>query len=158
MSLVLTLTLLGCGGGETPAPAPAAPSAAATAKPPAPAPAAAPAAAVGPDGPESISIPVIAEISTDAAVIQGGHEVWEARGCGGCHKFGEKLVGPDLKGVFSRRTTPWVERQITDPSTMIHNDPQAKALFATFMVEMPKQGVPEADLPKLIAYIKAQGG
>lgn len=153
MRIALTLAfLLAACGGEAPAPTPTA------APTPAAPPAAAPAAPVGPDGPTSIVIPTITSISTDPADIAGGLEVFTAKGCGACHKFGEKLVGPDLKGVFTRRSIPWVERMITDPGVMVKQDPQAKKLFGELMVEMPKQGVAEQELPSLLAYLKSQGG
>lgn len=121
---------------------------------------AAPVAAVvvGPEGPTKIAIPAMDAVSTDPAVVTAGTKVFTDRGCGGCHKFGEKLVGPDLKGVFSRRQIPWVERMIMDPAVMVKEDPQAKELFRSLMVEMPKQGVPPEDLPALLAYLKSQGG
>lgn len=150
MSLVLA-SLLGCSDapapGAAPTPAPAA----------APAPAAV-AEAVGPDGPASIKVPEIAAVATDPASIAAGEKIYADRGCGGCHKFGSKLVGPDLNGLFTRRTLPWVERMIMEPGLMVKQDPEAKALFRSLMVEMPKQNVPEADLAPLLAYVKSQGG
>ena len=144
-----TLLLAACGGSqETKTPA----------VPPPPKAAEAPVAPVGKDGPESIKVPVIAEVSSDPGVIVAGEAVWTAKGCAACHKFGEKLVGPDLKGLFGRRSIVWIERQISEPSIMVKQDPQAKALFATYMVEMTKQGVSDEEMPKLLAYIKAQGG
>ena len=113
---------------------------------------------VGPDGPSDIPVPEVTALSTASADIQSGHEVWEARGCGGCHKFGAKLVGPDLAGVTTRRTLPWIERMITDPEAMTKRDPAAKELFRSIMVQMPKQGVTSEELPQLLAYIHAQGG
>jgi mono/diheme cytochrome c family protein len=115
-------------------------------------------AEVGPDGPSSIAVPTIAEVSSDPAIVAAGLEVFTAKGCGACHKFGAKLVGPDLKGVFTRRSIPWVERMITDPGVMVKQDPQAKQLFRELMVEMPKQGVSNEELPKLLAYLKSEGG
>lgn len=148
---IFTLMLAACGGSQETK----TPSAPAAAPPKA---AEAPVAAVGKDGPETIKVPAVAEISADPAVIAGGEQVWTAKGCAACHKFGEKLVGPDLKGVFGRRSTIWVERMISEPSLMVRQDPQAKTLFATYMVEMTKQGVSDEEMPKLLAYIKAQGG
>lgn len=152
---LVVVSLLGCSDGPAPAaaPAPAKPAAAPPAAAPAP-----PAEAVGPDGPSSIKVPDIAEIPTDAASIAAGEKVYSDRGCGGCHQFGSKLVGPDLTGVFARRTTPWVERMILEPSLMVKQDPQAKELFRSLMVEMPKQNVPEAELAPLLAYMKSKGG
>jgi cytochrome c1 len=41
---------------------------------------------------------------------------------------------------------------------MTKEDPQAKKLLGELMVQMPKQGVTDEELPNLIAYIKSQGG
>ena len=148
----ILLALLACS--ESPVPK------SADVKTPAPvaATAAAPAAPAGPDGPESIQVPVIAAISTDAAVIAEGEKVFGARGCGACHQFETKVVGPALSGVLTRRSTTWVERMVADPEIMTKQDPVAKDLFRASMVQMTKQGVTAEEMPKLIAYIKAKGG
>jgi mono/diheme cytochrome c family protein len=144
----LLFLLLACGGeSPTPAPTPAAPIVTA----PAP-------DAVGPDGPTSIAIPAIASIATDAPSVAAGDAVFAARGCGACHQFGTKLVGPDLAGVTQRRSTPWIERMVTDPEVMTKQDPVAKGLFRTHMVQMTKQGVTPAELPNLLAFLHSKGG
>ena len=150
------LFMLACGGSSPPV----ADATAANPGPAKPVPAtmAPPAAAVGPDGPEDIKVVAVSAVATDAATIAEGEKAWNARGCGGCHKFVEKLVGPDLKGVLTRRSTLWVERMVTDPEKMTKTDPVAKGLFRTLMVQMPKQGVTDAEMPALLAYVKSQGG
>lgn len=159
---LLALGLVACGGGDTPAATPSAtasPVANPAAKASAPA-AASPTAntPVGPDGPESIPVPSIAVIPTDAGAVAEGEKVFNAKGCGGCHQFGTKLVGPDLVGLYTRRTTPWVGRMILAPDQMVKQDPQAKKLLAELMVPMPDQNVSDEELPKLLAYIKSKGG
>lgn len=158
LALVL-VHLVACGGGsEAPAPAPA-PAAPAPAAAPAPsASSSAPAEEVGPDGPSDLAIPTIAEISTDPALATEGEKVWNTRGCGGCHQFGAKLVGPDLVGVTQRRSIAWISRMVLHPDVMIKRDPVAKDLFKTHMTPMPKQGVTDEELPKLLAYVKSKGG
>ena len=154
--MLFLLTILACGGAEpaaTPKPAVTSAAPAAAAKP-----AAAPAEVVGPDGPSAIVVPAIATLPSDEAALAAGKAAWEARGCGGCHKFGEKLVGPDLNGVLTRRSIPWAERMILFPDLMTKQDPEAKKLFASLMVQMPKQGVTETEIGPLLAYIHSQGG
>ena len=102
--------LLACSGGSTVTPPPTA------AAHPAPAPVAAPAAAagtaeVGPDGPAALSVPAFT-LSDDAAVIAAGKAVFDAKGCGACHQFGSKLVGPDLKGLTERRSPAWIAKEM----------------------------------------------
>jgi|GEM_PF-1799705 len=156
---MFVLSLLVACGGEPAAPskAPAAPTPAPAA---APAPAA-PAAPVGPDGPTSIALPAgfptsKAELPTDEATLKKGEEVYSAKGCAGCHKFGAKLVGPDLVGVADRRSVPWIGRMILKPEVMIKEDPVAKQLFAETMTPMANQGIPETDIVPLIAWMAQQ--
>jgi cbb3-type cytochrome oxidase cytochrome c subunit len=147
------LWLVACSGTEPP-PITAAP------KPPVQAPAApaAPAgtAEVGPDGPADLAVPSVTP-STDAAVIAQGKAVYDAKGCGACHQFGSKLVGPDLAGLSQRRTPTWTARMIRYPDKMTKTDPVAKKLFATHMIQMTDQGVPDSDLGPLVSYLWSEG-
>ena len=157
--ILLLLALAACSGeGTGPAPAPSPAVAPAT---PAPAPVAAP-AEVGPDGPSAIAIPAdipktSAELPMDEATLARGEAVYTAKGCAACHQFGSKLVGPDLVGVGDRRTPPWIARMIARPEIMIKDDPVARKLYGEMMTPMANQGVAEADLLPLIAYISHKG-
>lgn len=103
----------------------------------------------------ALKVPDVA-FSTAQADIDKGKEVFAAKGCNGCHKIGGgKLVGPDLKGVTGRRDKQWIAKMILRPDLMVKEDPTAKDLFKTYMTAMPNQGVPEADLPALMSYLKA---
>lgn len=144
----LLLLLTACAG--TPAADRAAP--APTSAPAAPA----PKAEVGPDGPTHLAIPEIGAPSSDPAVIAQGEAVFNAKGCGGCHAFGSKLVGPDLTGITDRRTVAWTARMIRHPDAMTKEDPVAKAMFRELMVQMPDQGVSDGELPALIAFLHAK--
>lgn len=158
VSIPLAALLLGSGCGSEQAPAPSSdkgPAASAT-SPSNPIPAAS--AEVGPDGPADLVIPAFVTISTDPAAITRGEGLFGSKGCAGCHQFGAKLVGPDLVGLFGRRSVPWVQRMILHPQVMVKKDPVAKALFRTAMVEMPNQGVTEAELADLLAFIQNKAG
>ena len=115
-----------------------------------------PAAPVDPT--ENLIVPKIASIATDSKSINAGADVFSARGCGGCHAFGHKVVGPDLVGVTSRRTIIWIEKMVLYPSEMTATDPVAKQLLRDHMVQMPDQGVTDDEIKLLLAYIKSQGG
>jgi cytochrome c len=147
--LPLMAFLVACSGGEAVGPT------SADVKPTA---ATAPAAApeVGPDGPADIAVPAIGELSADAAVVAEGEALFVAKGCNGCHAFGSKLVGPDLTGITDRRTVTWTARMIRDPDKMTKQDPVAKDLFRSHMVQMPNQGVTDEELPKLLAYLNSK--
>ena len=107
---------------------------------------------VGPDGPSHLTVPEVA-LSTDPAVLARGEAVFAEKGCNACHQFGTKLVGPDLNGITERRTVPWVTRMIKHPDAMTKEDPVAKGLFRSHMVQMPNQGVSDDDIVPLIAYL-----
>jgi cbb3-type cytochrome oxidase cytochrome c subunit len=111
---------------------------------------------VGPDGPAALAVPDLGTLSTDAAVIAQGETVFAAKGCNACHAWGSKLVGPDLTGVTDRRTVLWVERMIRHPDVMTKEDPVAKGLLRTHMVQMPNQGVSDEDLPALVAFLNSK--
>lgn len=96
-------------------------------------------------------------ISTDAAIIAQGKDLFSSKGCVGCHKIGGgKLVGPDLKGVTARREQDWVSKMILRPDLMVKEDETAKKLLAEHMVPMPNQNVDAAkELPLLVAFLKS---
>lgn len=148
--LTLLILLVACGGGEAP-PVKPAPAPAPVAPPPAPAPAPV-AENIGPEGPTDLAIPSFT-VSTDAAVIEKGKGVFEAKGCPACHKFGEKLVGPDLNGVGERRKPEWIARMILHSGQMVKRDPVAKQLFRELMVEMPAQGVTDEEIGPLVSFL-----
>jgi cytochrome c551/c552 len=143
--LVLTLVLLaGCGGKS------AEPGASASA------PSSAPPAASGgllakslhDDGPRAGESPV------DAAAAAAGEKLFSTKGCTACHAWGKRLTGPDLKDVTNRRTAEWMENQILHPDVMVKTDPIAHELFAKHALQMPKQGLTEAEARQVIEYLK----
>jgi hypothetical protein len=111
---------------------------------------------VGPDGPAHLAVPSIT-LSTDPAVIAQGEALFAQKGCNACHQFGSKLVGPDLNGVTTRRTVPWIERMIRHPDVMTKEDPVAKGLFRSHLVQMPNQGVADEDMTALISFLNSKG-
>lgn len=127
-----------------------------TEAPPAPAPE--PVAEAAPAEPAKVEMKVPdVVISTDAAVIAQGKDLFAAKGCVACHKIGGgKLVGPDLKGITARRDTKWLSKMILYPDVMVKEDEVAKKLFVEHLVPMPNQQVdPVKDLPLLLAYLKS---
>jgi len=79
--------------------------------------------------------------------------------CAACHTIGNgDKIGPDLLGVTNVRDRAWLARIITDPNKMIEEkDPIATALFQKYKgIQMPKLGLPEADVNTLIEFMKTQ--
>lgn len=144
---VFALVLLaGCGGksadngASTPAPSTPAPST--------PASGGLLAKSLYDDGPRAGESPV------DHEAAEAGEKLFSTKGCTACHAWGKKLTGPDLKDVTTRRTAQWMENQILHPDVMVKTDPIAHELFAKHMLQMPKQGLTEAEAKQVIEYLK----
>ena len=102
----------------------------------------------------------IASKNTDAGKlnIDKGQYLFATR-CAACHTIGNgDKIGPDLLGVTNVRDRAWLARIITDPNKMIEEkDPIATALFQKYKgIQMPKMGLPEADVNTLIEFMKTQ--
>ena len=83
--------------------------------------------------------------------------VFNAHGCNACHTIGEgKLIGPDLKGVASRRDTEWLKSWITNSSELIASgDKDAVALFKEFNNSpMAAYSLSQAEMNSLLDYLK----
>jgi mono/diheme cytochrome c family protein len=83
-----------------------------------------------------------------------------AKKCTSCHTYGHgDKVGPDLKGVTSRRSHIWLTTWIrSSERTIKSGDPTAVALFQKYKRErMPDQPFSADELDALIAYIAAAG-
>ena len=81
------------------------------------------------------------------------------KACAGCHTVGNgNRVGPDLKGVTSRRGRDWLTRFISEPDKMrAEHDPIALALMEQFKgVRMPNLQISENDAGDLIAFLEAR--
>ncbi len=81
--------------------------------------------------------------------------------CVGCHSIGGgKLVGPDLKGVTTRRTKDWLTNWISAPDKMLAaQDPTAVQLFKdNNSFPMPNLGLNSSQVASLILYLQEQDG
>jgi protein SCO1 len=79
--------------------------------------------------------------------------------CAPCHTIGVgDRVGPDLRGVASRRERGWLTRFISNPAQLRKQaDPVALHLAKQFpVVRMPTLGVGERDAADLIAYLETE--
>lgn len=89
----------------------------------------------------------------DAKEVHEGKEVFDQK-CGACHKPNERYVGPALGGVVERRGAEYVMNMALDPGEMIRRHPEAKKLFATFLVEMPNQGLTPEQARRVVEYLR----
>jgi mono/diheme cytochrome c family protein len=80
--------------------------------------------------------------------------------CTSCHTYGQgDKVGPDLKGVTSRRSPIWLTTWIRSSEQLIKSgDSTAVALFQKYKRErMPDQNFSAEELDALVGYIAAGG-
>ena len=89
----------------------------------------------------------------DAHVAKEGKELFEPR-CGSCHKPNERYVGPALGGVVGRRTPEYVMNMMLAPDSMVARHPEAKKLFATFMLAMPNLGLTPEQAREILEYLR----
>jgi mono/diheme cytochrome c family protein len=83
-----------------------------------------------------------------------------AKKCTSCHTYGQgDKVGPDLKGVTTRRSLTWLTAWIRSSERLIKSgDPMAAALFQKYKGErMPDQNFTAEELDALLGYIAAAG-
>jgi len=144
----MVLTLTGCGGNKGSSGESAAPPAAST-----------PSAAAPATGTETLPAnldqgPRAGASGYDEAKAKLGETLFQAKGCSACHAFGKRVTCPDLAGVTMRRTAAWMESQILHPDLMVKQDPTARALFAQFALQMPKQGLTPDEAKSVIEYFK----
>ena len=99
-------------------------------------------------GPRAGSEPV------NDALAEQGEKLFQTRGCSACHAFGRRVTGPDLDGVTQRRTAKWITTQILHPDAMVKQDPTARQLFAQFSLQMPKQGLTQAEAETVLEFFK----
>lgn len=96
-------------------------------------------------------------ISTSGAA-QEGKDVFK-KNCTACHTVGGgRLVGPDLKGVTSKRSEEWLAKFIKSSQALIKSgDADAKAIFEEYsQITMPDQAISDAEIKSVILYIKSQ--
>ena len=89
----------------------------------------------------------------DAHLAKEGKELFEPR-CGSCHKPNERYVGPALGGVVGRRTPEYVMNMMLAPDSMVARHPEAKKLFATFMLAMPNLGLTPEQAREVLEYLR----
>ncbi|MBI4209798.1 MAG: cytochrome c [Deltaproteobacteria bacterium] len=80
------------------------------------------------------------------------------KNCTACHTIGKgKLVGPDLKGVTSKRSKEWLIQWIKSSQAMVKKgDKEAVALFNEYHIPMPDQNLSDEEINAIYRYVKTQ--
>ncbi len=85
-----------------------------------------------------------------------GAALFKSKACHTCHSLGsDKLVGPGLKGLFSKREESWVRNYLKDPIKASQTDPVAIKLKEEYKTQMPNLMLSQQDIDQLVAYMKA---
>lgn len=90
----------------------------------------------------------------DTKVAADGKAIFESK-CSACHKTtDQKVVGPGLKGVTTRRQPAWILNMMTNPIEMTQKDPTAKALLAEHLTQMTFQDVSDEQAKQILEYLR----
>ena len=103
----------------------------------------------------AVIILLVVVISSNA---QSGEETFN-KTCKACHTVGGgKLVGPDLNGVTSKRSSEWLMKWTKSSQSLINSgDADAKTVFeANNKIPMPDQNLSDAEIQAVIEYIKSK--
>jgi mono/diheme cytochrome c family protein len=75
--------------------------------------------------------------------------------CTACHMSGQRFIGPDLTGVYERRSPEWVMNMMLNPNGMLQEDPIAMALLKEYNnAIMLNQNLSEEDARALAEYLR----
>ncbi|NIK74283.1 mono/diheme cytochrome c family protein [Thermonema lapsum] len=92
----------------------------------------------------------------DPAMVEEGKRLFGAK-CSACHKIGEEYIGPDLKGITTRRSPEWIMNMMLNPENMVKEDPIAKELVLKFNgTLMVNQGLTKEEARKILEYFRTQ--
>lgn len=109
---------------------------------------------------EEIGIGPVKEIklsSIDNNLAIKGKQIFDTK-CASCHRFDSRLVGPPLQGVTQRRKPEWIMNMMLNPLQMTQENPAAKELFATYLVQMTFQDVTQDDARAVLEYFRSADG
>lgn len=109
---------------------------------------------------EAAAAPVSAvrEVKEPPAVAgaESGREIFRTHGCNKCHSVGEgKVIGPDLKGVGSKRPEDWLRSWLADPAAMIRSHSELGRWPDEFdEIVMPNQNLSSQEIDALVTYLR----
>jgi mono/diheme cytochrome c family protein len=93
----------------------------------------------------------------DAASVQDGEALFKAN-CASCHAVKEKLVGPALKGIETRRPEEWLIKWIKNSSAVIKSgDEYANKIYNEYnKTAMPSFALKDGEIKSILAYVKVE--
>jgi len=90
----------------------------------------------------------------DQNLAEAGKLTFENK-CVSCHKLNaEKLVGPGLKGITTRKKAEWIMNYVSNPELMMEKDPELQEQVKIYTVRMPNQGISETEARNLYEFLR----
>lgn len=94
--------------------------------------------------------------SIDQSLVELGKQAFENK-CVSCHKLNdEKLVGPGLKGITTRKKAEWIMNYVSNPEKMLEKDPELQEQVKLYTVRMPNQGISESEARSLYEFLRSE--
>jgi hypothetical protein len=104
----------------------------------------------GPYNPETISF----ADTLDQEMVVRGAALFSSK-CSSCHKISEdKLVGPGLKDITTRRSSYWIMNFISNPKPMIDVDTTLHKLVQLCLIEMPDVDLEEEEVRDIFEFFR----
>lgn len=94
--------------------------------------------------------------------VANGKFLFEDWGCKSCHSIGtqynqDATKGPDLKGVFQRRSADWIKKFTKDPQAMIDSgDKDAVEMSKKYGAVMKKFKMSDSEWSDIFEFLKTQ--
>ena len=89
----------------------------------------------------------------DPDLIAEGEKLFRLR-CTACHQLDDTSVGPPLGDILVTRTPVYVLNMILNPTGMLENHPDAKAMLEEFAVPMADLGISESEARAILEYLR----
>lgn len=94
-----------------------------------------------------------ADHMVDPMMADVGAELFR-RNCVACHSLGGgSVVGPDLRGVTTRRSPAWIRGMIARPDSMLRVDSVAQALLVHYQVPMLNRELDAARVRAVMEFL-----
>ncbi|CAN5298602.1 hypothetical protein BH09BAC2_BH09BAC2_04340 [soil metagenome] len=101
---------------------------------------------------------VAVSVNLDQSLADKGQLIFENK-CVACHKrTNEKLIGPGLQGITTRRKAGWILNLLTNTDAMLNYDPQLRAQMEKYQVRMPDADVSEDEARSVYEFLRKNDG
>lgn len=89
----------------------------------------------------------------DAELVDQGRSIFAMK-CEACHTMENRMVGPAMGEVTSRRSPEFIMNFILNPSGMTSEHPVGKELLQEYMTPMPFQNVNREEARAILEYFR----